>query len=145
MARVYITAGSYSRPNPDLHEVIDHESADEAAIQELLKRLRQRGTVGAEDEHQFRILVCYERHSNRPPTFCPKDIHFKITIGRREYRIYATPKPLRRNVIPLTGGKAAVDEMLDEMPDLHLLARARHPDGKFDHASSIEVSTEVFS
>jgi hypothetical protein len=139
MAKIYIVAGPYHRP--DIRRVIDHDCADAVAVHEMVRRLRQRGTVTANDELRIRQLVCSERYSRTPPTFCPDDIHVKLCVGGREYKIYATPRPEKENTNVLTGGKCE----FDGMPDLHLQAQTRCPDGKFDHANGIEISATHLS
>jgi len=80
MARIYIVAGKFFRP--DLKHVIDCDSSSLAVIDEFLKRMRLRGTVSSEQEQELRKFVDDEVWIGSV------DNHLTWSVGGVEYRIF---------------------------------------------------------
>ena len=135
MARVYIRAGQFYQP--DIDRVIEHTSADEAAVEEFLKRLHQRGEVSAQQENAIRQLACSARfgHLYNRHLVGPKEEKIPITLGGIHYKIYAWVK--------IPAPEPTEDEV--EKPDMELRAQTLLPGGKYDNANSISVRTYNFT
>ena len=136
MARVYIQAGQYFQP--DVDRVIEHTSADEAAVEEFLNRLRQRGQIQAQVENDIRQLACCARfgHLYNRHLVGPREEKIPITLGGIQYAIYAWVKQPNEP-------EPAEDEMY--RPDMELRAHTYLPNGKLDLAHTISVRTFNFT